>query len=217
MKFGVSIDLEGQAVGPLEERYVVSISNYINHSCNPNVWFSEDADSWVARRSIKAGVRFKLLLFIYSNHLKVTSLPLIMESIAWSSVANSLVSVVCSKFQKLYSLTDYHLYFITQGALNVAEKWPVTIGWTCCQNIACAFRWHWSRSYACYSNSASNRQLPLCIEANSPSPRTLQLWNTSMTLLLSPSVRQRQLSLSKTCDSDVTSVIRFEYNHISTY
>ena len=54
LKYGISIDFDGNMMGPLGPEYVDTVS-YINHSCNPNVWYAETGDSYIARRSIKAG------------------------------------------------------------------------------------------------------------------------------------------------------------------
>ena len=53
LKYGYSVDFDGNMMGPLGPEYV-DTSSYINHSCNPNVWNSETGDSFMARRSIKA-------------------------------------------------------------------------------------------------------------------------------------------------------------------
>ena len=54
LKYCYSIDFDGKMMGPLGPKYVDTVS-YINHSCNPNVWYAETGDSYMARRSIKAG------------------------------------------------------------------------------------------------------------------------------------------------------------------
>lgn len=55
MQFGSSIDFEGGMLGPIGKEYTEHISNYINHSCDPNLWYGEFGDCLVARRDIKAG------------------------------------------------------------------------------------------------------------------------------------------------------------------
>ena len=61
MRFGSSMDFEGGIMGPLEEKYAAHVSNYINHSCDPNIWYSEEGDRMEARRDIKAGLLNTLL------------------------------------------------------------------------------------------------------------------------------------------------------------
>lgn len=61
LKYCFSIDFDGNMLGPLGPEYV-DTSSYINHSCDPNVWYSETGDSFVARYPIKAG--FKRNYFI---------------------------------------------------------------------------------------------------------------------------------------------------------
>lgn len=54
LKYSFSIDFDGTMYGPLNSESVDTTS-YINHSCDPNVWYSETGDSFVARYPIKAG------------------------------------------------------------------------------------------------------------------------------------------------------------------
>ena len=56
MKFGSSIDFEGGMLGPVGDQYTTHITNYINHSCDPNLWYGKEGDTLVARRDIIAGV-----------------------------------------------------------------------------------------------------------------------------------------------------------------
>lgn len=60
MTYCMSIDLNGEMVGPLYE--VKSIGNYLNHSCNPNIWNgNQNRDLYEARLPIKAGLHCKLV------------------------------------------------------------------------------------------------------------------------------------------------------------
>ena len=61
MKFGSSIDFEGGMLGPVTEQYTKHITNYINHSCDPNLWYGTEGDTLVARRDIKAGELYQSL------------------------------------------------------------------------------------------------------------------------------------------------------------
>ena len=56
LKYCFSIDFDGNVLGPLRPE-AVDTSSYINHSCNPNIWYSETGDSFVARYPIKAGFK----------------------------------------------------------------------------------------------------------------------------------------------------------------
>ena len=55
MKFAVSIDLESRIAGPLSIEALEEMSNWINHSCDPNCWWGLEGDTFEARRNIKAG------------------------------------------------------------------------------------------------------------------------------------------------------------------
>ena len=55
LKFGWSVDFEGRAIGPLDARFAITKENFINHSCDPNVWCDEIGDRWIAGRDIAAG------------------------------------------------------------------------------------------------------------------------------------------------------------------
>lgn len=58
--YGMSIDLNGGMAGPLYSRDVQCIENYINHSCNPNIWYGkQNRDLVEARLAIKAGMHCK--------------------------------------------------------------------------------------------------------------------------------------------------------------
>ena len=54
LKYSYCIDFDGNTTGPLGPEYV-DIVSYINHSCDPNVWYAENGDSYIARRPIIAG------------------------------------------------------------------------------------------------------------------------------------------------------------------
>ena len=65
LSHGVSIDFIGGMVGPLYARDVENIENYVNHSCDPNIWFGDtnrkEGDFYEVRRAIKAGMYFELI------------------------------------------------------------------------------------------------------------------------------------------------------------
>lgn len=56
LAYSMSTDLDGHIFTPLEMRYAISAGNFINHSCNGNLWYAEDSDALIARRDIEAGV-----------------------------------------------------------------------------------------------------------------------------------------------------------------
>ena len=56
IRYGFVIDFDGGIYGPVGE-CVDDEGNFINHSCEPNVWNAEEGDRWEARRDIKAGPR----------------------------------------------------------------------------------------------------------------------------------------------------------------
>lgn len=58
LTFGYSMDCDGGMIGPLAEQYAAHASNYINHSCDPNIWYCEEGDRMEARRDIKEGLSF---------------------------------------------------------------------------------------------------------------------------------------------------------------
>ena len=56
LAYSLSTDLDGHILTPLEKRYAISAGNFINHSCNGNLWYAEDSDALIARRDIEEGV-----------------------------------------------------------------------------------------------------------------------------------------------------------------
>lgn len=55
IRYGFVVDFDGGIYGPATDHTVEDAGNFINHSCDPNVWYAEDGDRWEARRHIKAG------------------------------------------------------------------------------------------------------------------------------------------------------------------
>ncbi|AJR15682.1 SET family protein [Leptospira interrogans serovar Linhai str. 56609] len=53
MKYGYDVDF-GLVTGPTSDQYVINHSNFMNHSCDPNMWYDQD-DNIVAKRDIRAG------------------------------------------------------------------------------------------------------------------------------------------------------------------
>ncbi|PJZ71485.1 SET domain-containing protein-lysine N-methyltransferase [Leptospira perolatii] len=53
MKYGYDVDF-GLMTGPSGSEFVVNNSNFMNHSCNPNMWYDQN-DNIIAKRDIEVG------------------------------------------------------------------------------------------------------------------------------------------------------------------
>jgi SET domain-containing protein len=60
LTYSLCTDLEGHILTPLEKRYLISAANFINHSCNGNLWIAEDSAALIARRDIEDGEELTL-------------------------------------------------------------------------------------------------------------------------------------------------------------